>query len=100
MIITINGKILKPKKETKAKPLKMSPWFKRWLMVIVLLFLVFLIPSSFLKDEGIFLFFLLCILFGLIIFALVIFATTIITFIKKFLNFKMVIYRVVKSKDI
>ncbi|MDP4010103.1 MAG: hypothetical protein Q8P53_03960 [Candidatus Shapirobacteria bacterium] len=92
MIITINGKIVKPKNEPQQKAL-MSPWFKKCLLVIGGLFFLFFASASFLKDdEGSIMALLIFLLFGLIIFGMVVLISAIVTAIKKFLKFKMVIY--------
>ena len=92
MIITINGKVIKPKKEPQQKVL-MSPWFKKWLLVIGGLFFLFFASASFLKsNEGLIMALLIFLLFGLIVFGIVVLISAIITAIKKFLKFKMVIY--------
>ena len=92
MIVTINGKVLKPKKEPDNKP-AMSPWFKRWLLLIGGLFFLFFASASFLKsDEDLIMALLMLLLFGLIIFGIVVLISAIVTAIKKFLKFKMVIY--------
>lgn len=92
MLITINGKIVKPKKEPQQKTL-MSRWFKKWLFVIGGLFFLFFASASFLKDdEGSIMALLIFLLFGLIVFGIVVLISAIITAIKKFLKFKMVIY--------
>ena len=92
MLVTINGKVVKPKKETQKKPM-MSPWFKKWLLLIGGLFLLLLAPASFLKfDEGLVMAWLLFFLLCLMIFGVVVAIQTIITVIRKFLKFRMVIY--------
>ena len=92
MIVTINGKIVKPKTESKNKPL-VSSWFKKWMMIIGGLFFLFF-ASAFLAepDEGLYMMWLIIFLLCLLVFGVVITISTIITVIKKFLKFKMVIY--------
>lgn len=92
MLVAINGKIVKPKIETKNKSM-MSSWFKKWLIVIAFLFFLFFASATLLRDyEGLVMGWLVFFLLGLLIFALVVTIQTIITFVKKFLKFKMVIY--------
>lgn len=92
MIMTINGKVVKQKKESQQKAL-MSPWFKKWLLVIGGLFFLFFASASFLKsDEGLIMASLVFLLFGLFVLGIIVLISAIITAIKKFLKFKMVIY--------
>jgi len=94
MLITLNNKILKfkPKVEVKNKP-PVSPWFKKWLIVIVFLYLLFFTPIFLLKNyQDLAIACLIIIFFGLIISTLIISIKTIINLIKDFLKFKLVIY--------
>ena len=92
MIITINGKIIKSKKKTQKQP-AISPWFKKWMLVIGGLFFLFFASASFLKsDEGLIMALLIFLLFGLFVLGIVVLISATITAIKKFLKFKMVIY--------
>ena len=92
MIMTINDKVVKQKKEPQQKVL-MSPWFKKWLLVIGGLFFLFFASASFLKsDEGLIMASLIFLLFGLFVLGIIVLISAIITAIKKFLKFKMVIY--------
>jgi len=92
MIVTINGKIVKHKTEPKNKPL-MSSWFKKWLLRIGGLFGLFFASATFLKsNEDFVMFLLLLLLLGLMIFGVIVLISAVITAIKKFLKFKMVIY--------
>lgn len=92
MIVTINGKILKPKTEQAKQPV-MSSWFKKWLLLIGGLFFLFFASASFLKaNEDLVMGLLVLFLFGLLIFGVIVLLSAIITLIKKFLKFKLVIY--------
>jgi len=98
MIITINGKIVKPGKEFLKEP-PMSPWFKKWLLVIGGTLLLMTLPASFLRfDEELVLGWLFLILLCLIILFVVVILSAIVTWIKNILKFKMVIYTVEKPK--
>lgn len=92
MIVTINGKVIKPKVEPKNRPL-VSSWFKKWMLIIGGLFFLFFASASFAQpDDESYMMWLIIFLLCLIIFGVVVTISAVITGIKKFLKFKMVIY--------
>lgn len=98
MIVTINGKIVKPRKEPQNKPL-MSRWFKKWLLIIGPLYMLFLLPTTlFGVEEAWTQFYLSIFLVCITIYMIIIVIRMLISLINFFLNFKMVIYRAENPK--
>ncbi len=71
----------------------MSFWFKKWLIFIAFLFFLFFASGTFLRVyEDLIMGCLVFFFFGLLLVGLFGIIYTIVTLIKKFLKFKIVIY--------